>query len=74
MHPDDEKIEPVYLKEATEFVDFLFDKGYFHDEVMREDMRRIDSYLGFVIQSRVNSAVKCSELLRQIRERKETKE
>lgn len=63
------EIEPYYLKIAEEFIDCLFDRGYIHEDVKREDLRKLDEYLGLLFEQRVTSAVRSTELLRKIRER-----
>lgn len=61
-----EEVEKYYQLRAEEFIDSLFDKGYFREDVKRKDMRDVESLLGFLFQSQSRSAVKCSELLRKI--------
>ncbi len=61
------KIEKYYKREAQEFIDMLFDKGYFGQETTRKDMRQVEKLLGFILQSKVNMAVKGTELLRKLR-------
>ena len=63
-----EKVERVYRLKAREFIDSLFDKGYFAKEIKRADMRAVESLLGFLFQSKVNIALKGQELLRKVRE------
>lgn len=61
------EIENYYWKRAEEYIDALYNKGYFDRDVTRDDMRKVEEYLAFLFQSQVNSAVKASEMLRQIR-------
>lgn len=63
---NENEVEKFYMIRATEFIDNLYDKGYFNKEVKREDMRKIDELLGFLFQANVNSALKANELLRQV--------
>jgi hypothetical protein len=66
MSQSREKIEPFYMKRAEEFIDCLYDKGYFREDVKRDDMRKLDEFLGFLFQTQCQSAVTCSELTRRI--------
>ena len=62
-----EEIETKYKKEAQEFIDSLFDKGYFSTEIQRKDMRAVEELLAYYFQSNVNMAIKGYELLRSIK-------
>lgn len=71
MSQDDEtKVESYYQKQAQEFIDLLFDKGYFGVATMREDIRKVEDLLAFLFQSQSQGAVKAALLLRRIRESK----
>lgn len=61
------EIEKHYQKRAEEFIDSLYDNGYFIKEVTRKDMRAVEDLLAFLFQSGVESALKGQELLRVIR-------
>lgn len=64
------KIEPYYQKRAEDIIDALFDKGYFGAEVKRRDMRHVEEWIGFELQSSADSAVRASQLLRKLRDSK----
>ena len=63
-------IEPYYQRRATEFIDILFDKGYFAENIKREEMREVEEFLAYCFQSQVGMAVKCVEMLKRSKERK----
>ena len=63
-----EEIEKKYQKDAKDFIDTLFDNGYFHENVKRDDMRKIEELLAYLFQSNVNSAIRAKDMLRKIRE------
>lgn len=60
------KVEPYYKNIAKDFIDTLFDKGYFNSNIKREDMRLLDEYLGFLFQSRCEMSVKADQILRKV--------
>jgi len=64
------KIEKYYKRQARGLTDLLFDKGFLADDIAREDMRKIENYIGWMFQSQVNMAVRASNLLKKIKERK----
>lgn len=61
------EIEPYYQKRAEEFIDLLFDKGYFGAEIKRKDMRDVEEFLAFLFQSYTESAVMANNFTRQVR-------
>lgn len=65
----EQEVDKHYMTRATEFIDLIFDKGYFNDEVKREDLRKLDEYLGFLLQSTAECAVTCNNMVRKIKER-----
>ena len=65
-------VEDYYKKQAKELTDLLFDKRFLNDELSREAINWLDDYIGFILQTQVNSAVKASQLLARMRDRKET--
>lgn len=60
------KIEKNYRLAARDFVDTVFDKGYFANGVTRKDMRYVEEYLAFLFQSKAETAVLSFDLLRSI--------
>ena len=65
-----EKVEPFYQAKAKDFVDVLFDKGYFREDVSRDGMNDIEDLLGWLFQTYCQSAVKCTLIMKKIKERK----
>ena len=63
-----EEIEICYKRRAEEYIDTLFDNGYFCKELKRKDMRDIEELLAFLFQSQCKSAIKGSEFVRKIRD------
>lgn len=68
----EEKIEPYYQSKAKYIVDAMFDKGYFTSELTRSDMQKTEDLIALMISLEVKSAVRASEMLRKIREKKST--
>jgi hypothetical protein len=62
-------VEEYYKKQAKELTDLLFDKRFLNDDLSRESVNWLDDYIGFVLQTQVNSAVKASKLMASMRER-----
>lgn len=67
---NDEKTEPFYQNRAKEFIDMLFDKGYFREDVSRDGMQQVENFLGWYFQSQCQSAVKCAFLSKKASELK----
>jgi len=65
------KVEEYYKKEAKEIVDMLFDKRFLNDNLAREAMDGLEEFLGFIIQSKCQSAAKVAVLTAKMRDRKE---
>jgi hypothetical protein len=65
----DRKTEPYYLKRGEEIIDAMFDNGYFNDDVKRDDLRKLDDLIGYMMQSSAESAVNIDRLTRKIRTR-----
>jgi hypothetical protein len=68
---EEKKIEPFYQARAKDFVDVLFDKGYFREDVSRDGMNDVEDLLAYFVQSYCESAVKCVLLTKKIKGRKE---
>lgn len=61
------KIEKYYKREARELIDFLFDKGFIAHDCSRESMRVLENYIAYILQSKINSAIRAHDLLKKIR-------
>ena len=64
------KIEDHYKKQAKELTELLFDKRFLNDDLSRESIDWLEDFIGFVIQSQVNTAVKVSKLVAKMRDKK----
>jgi len=60
------KVDPYYKRISRDFIDTLFDKGYFSEKIKREEMRQLDDYLGFLFESRCDMAIRTDRILRKI--------
>lgn len=59
-----EDVEPFYLRRGEEFIDRLFELGYFREDVTRKELRQLDDTLGWLFQTQCNSAVRMAEINR----------
>ena len=64
---EEPEIEPYYQNQAKDFVDTLFNNGYFDRDVKRKDMRDVENLLAYLLQSGAESARKVAEILRKVR-------
>ena len=62
------KVEPYYRREGKELVELLFDKRFLNDDLSKEAIDWLEDYLGFILQIKVNGAVKCALLTAEFRE------
>ena len=65
----DIETEPFYQKQAKDLTNVLFDKRFLNDQLSRESIDWLEDYLGFVIQSAAQSAVKCAVLVANMRDK-----
>ena len=63
----EEVIEPYYQNQAKQYIDVLFDKGYFAGDIKRDEMTEVQDLLAYLFQAQAASASKCAELLRSIK-------
>lgn len=61
-------IEEYYKRQAKDLTNLLFDRGFLADDLTRESIGWLEDYLGFVLQSQCNMAVKGALLLKKVRE------
>ncbi len=66
----DIEVDGYYKRQGKELVEMLFDKRFLNDELSKESMDWLEDYLGFILQSQVNSAVKASQLMAKMRDKK----
>lgn len=65
----EEKIAPFYQAQAKDFVDNLFDKGYFREDVSRDGMQDVEDLLAFHIQLTAESAARTAVLVKRVKDR-----
>jgi len=61
----DEKIDGYYQMRAKEIVDMLFDKGYFREDVSRDDMNDVENFLAWSFQMQCEFAKKIALLIKK---------
>lgn len=61
------KIDVYYIKKARELVDLLVDKCFIRDDVLREEVRALEDYLGFILQSNDQISAETALLMRNIK-------
>jgi hypothetical protein len=67
------EVEEFYQSRAKEFVDELFDKGYFREDVSRDGINDVENLLAFLFQQYCESAKRCALLVKRVKENKEAK-
>jgi hypothetical protein len=68
---DTPEVEPYYQRQAKDLTNMLFDKRFLADDLSREATDWLEDYLGFVMQSQCQSAVKAALLSKKVREKKQ---
>lgn len=61
-------VDPFYLARAKDVTNMLFDKRFLADDLSRESVDKLESFLGYCFQSQAESAVKCAELKARFRD------
>lgn len=61
------KIEPYYQKQASDFVDMLHDNKIINPELSRKDMKVVEDYVAYLLQSGAESAKKVALMLERIK-------
>ena len=69
---EDVKIEPYYQRHADDLVTMLFNERFLDDKVSLESIAALKEYVGFILQSQCQAAVRCAELVHRFKERKPT--
>lgn len=62
------EVDVYYKRQAKDIVNMLFDKRFLNDELSRESIDWLEDYIGFVMQSQAQSAVKCAALVAKVRD------
>lgn len=58
------EIEKYYKRLARDFTDLMHDKGYLVEDLELKQIRALEEYLGYLLQSSVDSAIKVERLLK----------
>ena len=54
-------VSPYYQNQAKQFIDTLHDRGYFREDLKREEMQQVEDLLAFLWQTHCDMATKCAE-------------
>ena len=63
------EIDAHYKKQAKDLTNTLFDKEFLNNELTRESIDWLEDYLGYIIQTASNSAVRLALLTAKKKER-----
>ncbi|MCK9369545.1 hypothetical protein M0R04_06530 [Candidatus Dojkabacteria bacterium] len=69
MATEDGEVDEYYKRQAREYVDLLFDKGFLDENLSREAIRWLEDYSAYILQSAVRSSIKAHDLVRSLREK-----
>ena len=61
------EVSKYYQREAKELTDVLFDHGFLAEDLARESIVWLEDYLGFILESKANMAVKAALLTKRTR-------
>ena len=64
-----EEVNEHYMREAKELTNLLFDKDFLNPELTRESIDWLEEYLGFVFQSKCQSAAKIATLTAKLKDK-----
>ena len=64
---DKPEVEPYYLRQGKDVVDVLFEKRFLDNDLVREALTDMEEYIGFIIQSCVETGVRADRLMRKVR-------
>jgi ATP-dependent Clp protease adapter protein ClpS len=60
-------IEPYYQKQAKDFVDMLNDNKIVNPDLSRNDLRTVEDYVAYLLQSQANMASKTAVMLERLK-------
>jgi len=63
----DEIKEKVFLQDAKQIVDALYDKGIFKDTLTRDGLQSVEDYLAYLLDSRFASKVRGEALVARLK-------
>jgi len=66
----DEKVDKHYQREGKDLVDLLFDKRFLNDDLSRESINWLEDFIGFMFQSKCESAARVALLTAKMRDKK----
>ena len=64
------EVDGFYQKQAKELVNLLFDKKFLNEDLTRESIEWLETYLGFVLASHCAMAAKTAVLTAKMRDKK----
>lgn len=64
-----DKVDDHYKREAKELINLLFDKDFLNPELTRESIDWLEEYIGFVFQSKCQTAAKIATLTARLKEK-----
>jgi hypothetical protein len=59
------EVDKYYMRQARDFTDLLHDKGYLVEDLELKQIRALEEYLGYLLQSSADSARNIERLLRK---------
>ena len=69
---DEKPIDGYYMRQAQELVDWLYDNELLNPNLTRDVQRRIEDYVGFLLSSNADMAVRAASLLDKAKKTKVT--
>ncbi len=60
--------DKVYKQDARQLVDMLFDSKFFRADLLRKDMRAIEDYIKFCLQSKFEGYKKAQALIDSLKD------
>lgn len=61
----------ISKNEAKSIVDMLFDNGIFRDDLTRDDLNNIETYLDYSLNTRMKSHIKMKEIFKKFKEKQD---
>jgi hypothetical protein len=58
-------VDKYYQRMARDFTDLMHDKGYLVEDLELKQIRALEEYLGYLLQSSVDSALNVERLLKK---------
>lgn len=64
----EDKISIKNKYDAKNVVDIIFDKGFFREDVCRDDMNAVENLIAYLFQSHESSVERCLKLVKRCAE------